>query len=305
MKHLGLLAVLAIAGMSLAARSESLIPQHAQPYGADLLGLVRRAATAIPGARPTGINYVKVAESHRPLSEIIEGGSQERYVSARTAFQVSYPSGSVMIDAGMDQTVHKFFGFGREAPYWPDRNAAVQDALKKANLIVVTHEHGDHVAGVIRSESRKEIAAKTILTREQVRTLSLYPQMPEIRLTPEAARDYIVVDYETHLPVAPGIVLIKAAGHTPGHQMVYVRLESGREHLLIGDVAWTLANVTQFKLRPAATMRRISEDAQALMHQLRWIKDTMEQEKLLVIPSHDDVLLQDLVAKRLIGEGLR
>ena len=268
----------------------------------ELLGAY--AATAIPGAPPSGINYVKVAESHRPLSEIIEGGSQERYVSARTAFQVTYPSGSVMIDAGMDQAVHKFFGFGREEPYWPDRNAAVQDALKKANLIVVTHEHGDHVAGVIRSQSRKEIAAKTILTREQVRTLSLYPQMPEIRLTPEAARDYIVVDYESHLPVAPGIVLIKAAGHTPGHQMVYVRLDSGREHLFIGDVAWTLANVTQFKLRPAATMRRISEDAQALMHELRWIKDTMEQEKLLVIPSHDDVLLQDLAAKRLIGEGL-
>jgi glyoxylase-like metal-dependent hydrolase (beta-lactamase superfamily II) len=304
MKHLGLLVVLAIAGMSASARSEPLIPQNVQPYSADLLGLVRRAATAIPGAQPSGINYIKVAESHRPLSEIIEGGSQERYVSARTAFQVTYPSGSVMIDAGMDQAVHKFFGFGREEPYWPDRNAAVQDALKKANLIVVTHEHGDHVAGVIRSEARKEIAAKTILTREQVRSLSLYPQMPEIRLTAEAARDYIVVDYESHLPVAPGIVLIKAAGHTPGHQMVYVRLGSGREHLFIGDVAWTLANVTQFKLRPAATMRRISEDAQALMHQLRWIKDVMEQEKLVVIPSHDDVLLQDLAAKRLIGDGL-
>src|SRR3954464_15016536 len=305
MRQLGLLAVLAIAGISVVARSEPLIPQHAQPYSADLLGLVRRAATAIPGAQPASINYVKVAESHRPLSEIIEGGSQERYVSARTAFQVTYPSGAVMIDAGMDQTVHKFYGFGREEPYWSDRNAAVQDALKKASLIVVTHEHGDHVAGVIRSEARKEIGAKTILTREQVRTLSFYPQMPEIRLTPEAAPDYLVVDYESHLPVAPGIVLIKAAGHTPGHQMIYVRLESGREHLFIGDVAWTLANVTQFKLRPAATMRRISEDAQALMHQLRWVKDTMEQEKLLVIPSHDDVLLQDLAAKRLIGEGLR
>jgi len=305
MKQFGLLAVLAIASMSVTVRSEPLIPQNVQPYSADLLGLVRRAATAIPGAQPSSINYIKVAESHRPLSEIIEGGSQERYVSARTAFQVVYPSGSIMIDSGMDQAVHKFFGFGREEPYWLDRNAAVQDALRKANLILITHEHGDHVAGVIRSEARKELAAKTILTREQVRTLSLYPQMPEIRLTPEAARNYILVDYESHLPVAPGIVLIKAAGHTPGHQMVYVRLESGREHLFIGDVAWTLANVTQFKLRPAATMRRISEDAQALLHQLRWIKDTMEQEKLVVIPSHDDILLQDLAAKQFIGEGLR
>ena len=238
------------------------------------------------------------------MADIIEGGSQANYISARTAFQVVYPSGSVMIDAGMDQTVHKFFGFGREEPYWPERNAAVQEALKQASLIVITHEHGDHVAGVIRSDARKEIAAKTLLTREQVRTPSLYPQMPEIRLTPEMARDYVVVDYESHLPVAPGIVLIKAPGHTPGHQIVYVRLDSGREYLLIGDVGWTLDNVSQLKLRPAATMRRISEDASALMHQLRWIKGVMDQDRLVVIPSHDDKLLQELAAKQLIGERL-
>jgi len=99
-------------------------------------------------------------------------------------------------------------------------------------------------------------------------------------------------------------VLIKAPGHTPGHQMVYVRLDSGREYLLIGDVGWTLDNVSQLKLPPAATIRRISEDASALMHQLRWIKSVMEQDRLVVIPSHDDKLLQDLAAKQLIGEQL-
>jgi glyoxylase-like metal-dependent hydrolase (beta-lactamase superfamily II) len=305
MTKLAMFAVLAMLGLgSLPVRSEPLLPQEAQPYDADLLARVRVAAALVPGAPPSRINYVKLAESHRPLADIIEGGSKDDYVSARTAFQVVYPTGTVMIDSGMDQAVHRFFGFGREEPYWPERNAAVQEALKQAKLIVVTHEHGDHVAGVIRSDSRKEIAAKTLLTREQVRTLLLYPQMPEIRLTPQAARDYIVVDYESYLPVAPGLVLIKAPGHTPGHQMVYVRLDSGREYLFIGDVAWTLANVTQLALRPAATMRRISEDATALGHQLAWIKQVMDQEKLIVIPSHDDTLLQDLAAKQLIGEPL-
>jgi glyoxylase-like metal-dependent hydrolase (beta-lactamase superfamily II) len=302
---LAMFAVLAMLGMgSLPVRGEPLLPQEAKPYGADLLARVRAAATVIPGAQPSRINYIKLAESHRPLSDIIEGGSKDNYVSARTAFQVVYPTGTVMIDSGMDQPVHRFFGFGREEPYWPERNVAVQEALKQAKLIVVTHEHGDHVAGVIRSDSRKEIAAKTMLTREQMRTLLLYPQMPEIRLTPEAARDYIVVDYESYLPVAPGLVLIKAPGHTTGHQMIYVRLDSGREYLFIGDVAWTLANVTQLKLRPAATMRRISEDATALGHQLRWIRQVMDQEKLIVIPSHDDTLLQELAAKQLVGEPL-
>ncbi len=305
MTKLAVFGVLALVGLgSLPARAEPLLPQEAQPYSADLLARVRVAAATVPGAPPARINYVKLAESHRPLADIIDGGSKDDYVSARTAFQVVYPTGSVMIDSGMDQAVHKFFGFGREEPYWPERNAAVQEALKQAKLIVVTHEHGDHVAGVIRTEQRKEIAAKTLLTREQVRTLILYPQMPEIRLTPEAARDYIVVDYESYLPVAPGMVLIKAPGHTPGHQMIYVRLDSGREYLFIGDVAWTLANVTQLKLRPAITMRRINEDAAALGHQLRWIRAMMDREKLVVIPSHDDVLLQDLAAKQLVGEQL-
>jgi len=305
MKKFALFGLLVIAGVAgLAARSETLLPQDAHPYSADLLARVRAAAMTVPGAHPSQVNYIKIAESHRPFATIIDGGSQENYVSARIAFQVLYPSGWVMIDSGMDQVVHKFFGFGREEPYWPERNAVVQDTLKRASLVVITHEHGDHVAGVIRSDSRKEIAAKTLLTSEQVRTLTMYPQMPEIRLTPETARDYIVLDYETYLPVAPGIVLIKAPGHTPGHQMVYVRIDSGREYLFIGDIAWTLANVTQLKLRPEVTMRRINEYAPALMHQLRWIKEVMDKEGLIVIPSHDDRLLQELVEKKLIDGQL-
>jgi len=286
-------------------RAEPLIPDVPQPYAADLLARVRAAAKTVPGPLPTGINYIKIAESHRPLSDIIVGGSQQDYVSARTAFQVMFSDGSVMIDSGMDETVHKFFGFGRVEPYWPDRNAIVQRALKSANLIVITHEHGDHVAGVIRTDSREEIAAKTLLTRAQVHTLTTYPQMPDIRLTPEMARSYVVVDYQSYLPVAPGMVLIKAPGHTPGHQMVYVRLATGREYLFIGDVAWTLDNVTKLKLRPEPTMRRIGESAPALMLELTWIKDVMDHDGLIVIPSHDDILLTDLAAKRLIGDTLQ
>jgi glyoxylase-like metal-dependent hydrolase (beta-lactamase superfamily II) len=300
-----LCSVIALAALGAASgHGAQLVRQAAQPYQANLLSRVRQAADTVPGALPARINYIKFAESHRPLADIIDGGSQQDYVSARTAFQVIYPSGTVMIDSGMDQTVHRFFGFGREEPYWPERNAAVQQALRQAKLVVVTHEHGDHVAGVIRTDFRKEIVPKTILTRAQVQTLTTYPQVPEIRLTPEAAREYIVVDYEDYLPIAPGMVLIKAPGHTPGHQMVYVRLDSGREYLFIGDVAWTLANVTQLKLRPVNTMRRISEDGAALMYQLHWIKDVMEKDGLTVIPSHDDVLLADLASKRLIGDQL-
>jgi hypothetical protein len=55
-------------------------------------GARRLAAMTVPGALPSRINYVKLAESRRPLADIIDGGSQDDYVSARTAFQVVYPS---------------------------------------------------------------------------------------------------------------------------------------------------------------------------------------------------------------------
>ena len=41
------------------------------------------------------------------------------------------------------------------------------------------------------------------------------------------------------------------------------------------------------------------------MFELTWIKEVMDHEGLIVIPSHDEVLLTDLTAKQLIGETLQ
>ena len=272
-------------------------------YPGDLLERVRQAADDLPGAPPETINYIKIAESHRTYAAVIDGGSDEPFVSARTAFQVVYPDGSVMIDAGMDEEVHRFYGFGREEPYWQDRNDRVQAALSAANLVMVTHEHGDHVAGVLRSPDRDSIAAKTILTEAQVRTLTTAPQLPEIRITEQQARDYLVVDYRLYLPVAPGVVLIKAAGHTPGHQMVYVRVAEGTEYVFMGDIGWLIENVTELRLRPPETIARIGEDPEALMSQLVWLKSLAERSVVLV-PSHDDRLLSRYVEEGLLGNDL-
>lgn len=287
----------------LAAAFAAPIHGQAQDYPEDLLERVRQAADDVPGALPESINFIKFAESHRTFAAVIQGGTDEPFVSARTAFQVVYPNGSLMIDAGMDETVHRFYGFGRDEPYWPERNDRVQAALLAANLIVVTHEHGDHIAGILRSPNRDSLAAKSILTETQVRTLTTAPQLPEIGITEQQARDYLVVDYRLYLPVAPGVVLIGAPGHTPGHQMVYVRVAGGNEFLFIGDVGWLLENVTELRLRPAETIARIGEDPDALMSQLVWLRSVAEQGVVLV-PSHDDRLLSRYAAEGLLGDDL-
>jgi len=271
-------------------------------YSADLLTQIRDASRAIPGALPTSINFVKFAESHRTYSVVIEDGGEEPFISARTAFQIVYKDGSVMIDAGMDETVHQFYGFGRVEPYWPERNQMVQDALRQANMVLITHEHGDHIAGVIRSDIRDEIASKTILTKAQVNTLIDSPQLPEIGLTENLAAKYIVIDYDKFLPIAPGIVLVRAAGHTPGHQIIYAQLETGMEYVFIGDIGWSLDNVIEIKPRPQSTINRIGEDPQALVAQLTWLNGLLK-ENLLVIPSHDDSLLIEYAAEGLLNDS--
>lgn len=287
-----------------AVETDALVPYESELYPEDLLQRVREAAQTIPGELPQSINFVKFAESHRTYAAVIEGGSEDPFISARTAFQVVYPKGTIMLDSGMDEEVHRFYGFGRDEPYWQNVNDEIQAALRRAQLILITHEHGDHIAGVIRSDYRNELATKTILTKNQVRTLNLAPQLPEIMLTPERARDYIVVDYELLLPVAPGIVLIKASGHTHGHQMIYVRIQDDTEFLFIGDIGWTLDNITEQKLRPAATIARVREDPQALTHQIAWIKDIMDNDDVIVIPAHDNELLLGFAADGILGTSL-
>jgi glyoxylase-like metal-dependent hydrolase (beta-lactamase superfamily II) len=276
----------------------------AQGYSEDLLSRVRAAASSVPGPLAESIGFAKVAESHRPYSDIIEDGSDDLFISARSAYQLRFPSGTIMLDSGMDEEVHTYYGFGRIEPYWQETNDLLQQALLEAQKILITHEHGDHVAGVVRSLNRDELAAKTLLTVAQLETLSLRPQLPQIQVSPELASKFIVLDYQDLLPVAPGIVLIKAPGHTQGHQMVYAQLSGGREFLFIGDIGWSLDNITELKLRPEGTIARIGEDPEALMQQMTWIKDRMDQDGLIVIPSHDDLLIKRYVAQGILEDNL-
>ena len=280
------------------------VPVSAQdaPTWTATLEDVRRTAAVIPGPRPLRINFQKFAESRRTKNFSVEGAPATPSIQARTAFQVVYPDGHVMVDAGMDLTIHSFFGRGVEEPYFPEAVGQVEQAVRDARLIVVTHEHGDHVAGVIHSPVAAELAPKTILTRAQVQTLTTTPQMPEIRMAPEMAGRFIVIDYEKYFPLAPGIALIKAAGHTAGSQMVFVALESGREYLLIGDVTWHMDGVRLVKGKDAPW---VTEDAGAVMDQLTWLNELSRTEpNLVIVASHDEEQHVELTREKLLSDRL-
>lgn len=261
--------------------------------------VARRVAGLIPGRKPLRVNVLKFAESRRTKNFSVKGAPVQPSVQARTAFQVVYADGTIMVDAGMNQEVHRFFGRGVEEPYDASAARAVATAVEQARLIVVTHEHGDHVAGVIASPRAADLAAKTILTRAQVQTLTTAPQMPEIRLTADAARRYLVVDYDAYHPVAPGLAFVKAAGHTPGSQMVLIVLESSREILLVGDATWHMDGV---RLTAGKDAPWITENQPAVLDQLRWLNLlTRTDPNLVIVASHDDEQRRDLVAGGVLG----
>jgi glyoxylase-like metal-dependent hydrolase (beta-lactamase superfamily II) len=263
---------------------------------------IRRVAALIPGRKPQRINVLKFAESRRTKNFSVKGEPPQPSVQARTVFQVMYPDGYVMVDAGMDLTVHKLIGRGADEPYFGDQAQLVDKALRGARAIIFTHEHGDHVSGVIRTPYLAELAPKTILTRTQVDTLMTKPQFPEIGLTAEQAQRYRIIDYDKYMAFAPGWALIKAPGHTPGSQMMFITLDNGREYLLIGDAAWHMDGVRKTTGKDAPW---IVEDTASVNDQLKWLNGLLTTEKnLVIVASHDDDEHKDLIARKLLGGRL-
>src|ERR1043165_8756901 len=295
MKRLALFALLVALGTVIAHG-------QAPSWSADI-SEIRRVATLIPGRKPVRINVLKFAESRRTKNFSVKGEPATPSVQARTVFQVVYPDGYVMVDAGMDEPMHKQIGRGAEGePYFAEQAQQVEKALRGARSIVFTHEHGDHVTGVIRTPYLAELAPKTILTRAQVNTLETRPQFPDLKITEEQAQRYHIIDYEKYMAFAPGWTLIKAAGHTPGSQMMFITLESGREYLLIGDAAWHMDGVRKVAGKDAPW---IVEDTAAVNAQLKWLNGLYTGKKTLVIvASHDDDEHKELVAKKLLGGRL-
>ena len=276
------------------------VPVSAQTFSADL-SAIRQAAKSMPGALPLRVNVVKFAESRRTKNFAIKGAPREPSIQARTAYQVVYPDGAIMIDSGMDLQVHKFFGRGVEEPYFPAEEQKVERALSSAKAIVMTHEHGDHIAGVIRSSDFAKLAPKTTITGAQLQTLMTMPQMPEIKLTAEQGQRFNVIEYETTKAFAPGMALIKSSGHTPGSQMVYVVLQSGKEYVFAGDVAWHMDGVRQVTGKDAPW---ITEDEPNMTAELTWLNGLMRNEpNIAIVISHDEDQRLQYIRDRLLGDG--
>lgn len=275
------------------------------PYSQNLLNTIQQQANSVPGNLPTAIHYIEYATTKRTMADTIEGGDAKTpYIQSRTAYQIVYPSGTIMIDSGMTEQMNNFFGKPDDQTYNQKKNEQIQNALLNANKIIITHEHGDHVGGVIQTKYFNQLAPKTLLTFEQANSLENTPQMPAMRLNKNQANQFDLIDFREYLPVAPGVVLIKAPGHTPGEIMVYVKLQNKEQYIIAGDVSWTYQGVQTKTTKPAAQIKRIKENPEQIKQELEWLH-TAIQHHIHVIANHDEKLHQDLAQKGFLIEGLQ
>jgi glyoxylase-like metal-dependent hydrolase (beta-lactamase superfamily II) len=293
-----LIALLAIAKHFLL--DSAAVPESTR-YRIDLEA-VRGLARARPEELPVRINAAVVARSYVPSFAVVAGTGFDRHEMVRTAYQVVYSGSSMLIDVGTNAMLHAQMSEGD--PFYPEIFDAVQRAIAAAELVVVTHEHPDHVGGIIGALRDSAVVSKLRLTREQADNRN--DLVNRAKMPAQALAAVPVERYERHQRIAPGVVLIKAPGHTPGSQMVYVLTRSGTEYLFVGDIAWHMDNVRRLTGRAWLVARFIvKEDRTAVLEQLRALHELDQRTRVHLVVSHDGDQLERYMDEGLIGRALQ
>jgi glyoxylase-like metal-dependent hydrolase (beta-lactamase superfamily II) len=216
---------------------------------------------------------------------------------------VAYADRSVIVDTAFGPGNIKGFGSSLQS-FDKDAWTRLSAALHTASLIVVTHEHMDHTGGFFEQPDADKLMPALKLNKEQFDN----PQFMQPVVFPEALRaGYQPLVYDRYVAVAPGIVLIKAPGHTPGSQIVYIKRADGAEMLLLGDVAWHERNVDIVRERARlVTQFMLREDRDAVMLELGELNRLRAAEpKLEMMPGHDAGSLAQFIEGGLLEVGFK
>jgi glyoxylase-like metal-dependent hydrolase (beta-lactamase superfamily II) len=272
-------------------------PPSGATYALDI-DRVRAALEAVPGAKPSAIEVEQVAVFEFPATGVVAGDGWNGVPLPVYSYRLIYPDSTIIVDTALEQSM----GGSQLKSFDAAALARVQAAMSSAAQIVITHEHMDHIGGLIAHNDLKAVLPKARLTREQLSE----PERSLPAKFPEHALDgYQPLVYDQYLAIAPGVVLIKAPGHTPGSQMVYVQTASGAELLLIGDVAWHSRNIELQRERARLmTMLFLKEDRRAVFGELAALKRLHEtQPAIHIVPGHDGPVIESLIAAGVLKRG--
>ncbi len=263
---------------------------------------LRKLANAESRLRPQSIEVEIIASDKIPFVAAQAGLNWSEHVLERAVFRLRSDWGETLIDVGLDRAIALQFDTGKQ--FNDDAFQRVVKALEGAMRVVVSHEHPDHLGYLARYAKLEQIAGRLRLTSQQISATAIYA---EDGIVPPALQRITAVPTGAPVSVAPGVVMVPAAGHTPGSVMYFVRMAGGREYLFLGDVVWAMSNIREATGRPRLVQRLLMqtpEDRDAVYAQLAAIIDFNQRHpQVELVPSHDGHHIRELVqAGKLVSQ---
>lgn len=264
----------------------------------------RQLANALPGEKPSEIRVEHVATLRFAEAMVMAGEPWQGTPIPVYSYQIllpnelgdSLPAKTLIVDTALADT-DGLPGFMVDG-YFDEAYQRMSRAISSAEQIVITHEHFDHIDGIASHPALADLLPKIRLTREQYESAD---RMAPSELPANIFLGYEPLQYEHMLAIAPGVVLIKAPGHTPGSQMVFIEKADGSEILLLGDVAWQMRNIAYVRERPLFMTALIKEDRNQVINQFQALNQLRQQEPSIhMVPGHDKTVVDQLLEQGIL-----
>lgn len=262
---------------------------------------------------PVRLRLWNTASQRAPRAQVLDPALDPdpgaEYVMSHPAFLLEWADGrTLLIDAGMDRETARSFGrmlqwVGAEAlEAHGGIGERVAPALAERPLaIVFTHLHTDHTQGVA-ALCRERGPGRTVRLfqgkeQREIVNVTTLPGRNHLAaaecLTPEPLAPAALAP----LPDHPGVAVVRAAGHTPGSQVIVAWLrEPGaapRGILFTGDVVNQVDGILDDIPKPALYRTFVVPESEARLTRMRrFLRDAAERGGFALAVSHDQRQLE-------------
>jgi glyoxylase-like metal-dependent hydrolase (beta-lactamase superfamily II) len=250
--------------------------------------------------RPVRLSWIETAHQCTP-------GEGEASCVVHPVFVLEWADGRLLlVDAGMEADAAREFGTPMElllgaAPPEPGRSLA--DALGSSRDrvagLVFTHLHMDHTQGIagLCPDGAPPLPIFQTPAQAERPNYTVTPGQRQVEAAPCASSISVADRGLTSLGDLPGVGVVRAAGHTPGSQMIvaWVGAEEPRGFVLAGDVVFAKARLGEDRPKDLVYRLLVTPENEAQLARVRaWLRELETRHGLTAIPSHDRVHLLSL-----------